>query len=89
MSRTDLPTDHDGDPAATCEYCGRPFTHEQYLVLHRGVAHDGEITDEEREAYERASEREDEALRRFRLKALAALVALYFGFLMLYAVVTG
>jgi len=82
--------DADVPPDATphvCERCGHPFTAESRLALHRGLAHT-ELTPEEREAFEAAREEEEADLRRFRLLALAALVALYFGFLMTYAVVT-
>jgi hypothetical protein len=71
-----------------CERCGRPFATEQYLALHRGLDHEGDLSAAEREAFETAHESEVEELRRFRLLALGALVALYFGFLMTYAVVT-
>jgi|GEM_PF-563949 len=77
-------------PGATpteCEYCGRPFDSEGLLALHRGRAHASAITDEERTAYEEAYEAESGRLGRFRLKALAVLVLLYFGLLMVYAVV--
>jgi len=68
-----------------CRYCGQRFTREQWLALHRGLDHEG-LTDEERAAFLAAREAEDEQLRLFRLKALGALVVLYFGFVMAYAV---
>lgn len=70
-----------------CEYCGRPFENEGLLALHRGLAHSATITAEERSEYESAYESESAQLRRFRLKALGVLVVLYFGLLMVYAVV--
>ncbi|WP_435069354.1 C2H2-type zinc finger protein [Haloplanus sp. C73] len=82
---TDVPPDA---TAHVCERCGRPFTREQHLALHRGLNHPETLSDAEREAFETARDEETEELRRFRLLALAALVGLYFGFLMTYAVVT-
>lgn len=69
-----------------CGYCGRPFAREEWLALHRGLDHPDRLTAAERDAFEAAFAAEEEALRVFRLKALAALVVLYFGALMAYAV---
>ena len=83
------PTDEraaDGAPFV-CEYCGRPFVREEYLALHYGVDHDSPLDDERQAAFEAAREAEEATLRQFRLKALLALVLVYFGFLMLWAVV--
>jgi hypothetical protein len=83
--------DWDVPPEASphvCERCGRPFADSAYRDLHRGLAHWEDLTDDERTAYWAAVEAEREALRRFRLLALGALVLLYFGFLILYAVFT-
>jgi len=71
-----------------CDRCGRPFVHESQLALHRGLDHGTDLSPGEREAFEEARDAEVADLRRFRLLALAGLVALYFGFLMTYAVVT-
>lgn len=84
-AETDVPPD---EHAYVCEHCGRPFVHETHLALHRGLDHPTDLSAAEREAFEAASEEEETDLRRFRLLALAALVALYFGFLLTYAVVT-
>jgi len=84
MTDTDTTPD---DAPATCERCGRAFPDPDLLALHRGRAHE-DLTDAERDAFESAREAEDAALRRLRLLALAGLVALYFGLLMTYAVVT-
>jgi hypothetical protein len=84
----DVDVPADADPHV-CERCGRPFAAERHLALHRGLAHGVEaLSTAEREAYETAAESETADLRRFRLLALAAVVALYFGFLFTYAVVT-
>lgn len=76
----------DGD-AVVCDRCGRPFASQRLLELHRGQAHAGDLTHEERAAFETAYDDEQEDIRRFRLKALGSLVVIYFGFLMIYAVV--
>lgn len=88
----DTPPDPDApadgpDGAATCSYCGRRFAREEWLALHRGHEHDGRLSPEERAAFEAAHESEERELRRYRLKALGALVLLYFGFLITFALV--
>jgi len=80
----DVPPDRS---AVDCEYCGRPFAGESLLALHRGHAHPTQITESECEAFEDAYDAETGQLRRFRLKSLTALVLLYFGLLMVYALV--
>ncbi|MGB9963693.1 C2H2-type zinc finger protein [Halobacterium sp. CBA1126] len=75
------------EDAPRCSYCGEPFPSERLRALHRGLEHYDRLDDDERAAYEDAYRAEGEDLRSFRLRALAVLVALYFGFLMLYAVV--
>jgi len=89
VTDTEMDTDVPPDAAAhTCEHCGRPFADEEYLALHRGLDHPADLSATERAAFDDAREREAEKLQRFRLLALGALVVLYFGFLMTYAVVT-
>lgn len=83
---TDGASDVTGNDA-TCERCGERFPSERLRDLHRGLEHYRDLTDAERAAYEAAYESETEDLQSFRLRALAALVLLYFGFLMTYAVV--
>lgn len=82
---TDVPPDA---TPYVCAHCGQPFVRETHLALHRGLDHASSLSEEERAAYEDAHDEEVDDLRRFRLLALAALVALYFGFLLTYAVVT-
>jgi len=77
----------DGDPAHECRYCGRPFAHAEWLALHRGLAHPAELGDDEVEAFRAAHEAEESALGEFRLRALGALVLIYFCLLMIYALV--
>ncbi|WP_123533249.1 C2H2-type zinc finger protein [Halosimplex salinum] len=80
----DVPPDR---TAVECRHCGRPFDSEFLLALHRGRSHPDAVDDDERQAYEEAYDAETSRLGRFRLKAVALLVLLYFGFLMVYAVV--
>lgn len=77
-----------GESIHECSYCGQPFSHEEYLVLHRGLEHGDKLSDDEVDAFHDAYQEETEELRLFRLKALALLVLLYFGFLFTYSVVT-
>jgi len=72
-------------PPYRCGYCGRPFARERPLALHRGLDHAAGLTGAERAAFEEARETERADLRRFRLKALLALVVGYFGFVMAYS----
>lgn len=70
-----------------CEYCQRPFAREEWRALHRGLEHASLLDDDEVEQFRDAYGDEDTALRLFRLKALAVLVAIYFVLLMIYAVI--
>lgn len=81
-AQTDVPSD-----APRCSHCGDEFPTERLRALHRGLEHYTELDESEREAYEAAYISEGDDLRSFRLRALGALVLLYFGFLMTYAVV--
>jgi hypothetical protein len=84
MSEYDIP------PEATvhrCAYCDQPFSDSDLLALHRGLNHPEAIDEAEREAYEQATAEEDDELRRYRIIALGLLVLLYFGLLMIYALV--
>ncbi|SHG83240.1 DUF7410 domain-containing protein [Halobaculum gomorrense] len=74
-----------GATAFTCSRCGRPFARERHRDLHLGQVH-AELDGDERAAYEAARDEEADDLRRFRIVSLGMLVALYFGFLFLYAV---
>ncbi|MGM0590763.1 MAG: DUF7410 domain-containing protein [Halobacteriota archaeon] len=88
-SRRVTDTEFDVPPDATvydCEYCGRPFTREDYCALHRGLAHPDRLSADQRVAFDDVFEGESADLRRFRLVSLGALVLLYFGFLFAYAV---
>jgi len=84
--REEYDVPEDGD-VQECRYCGRPLPGEQLLALHHGVDHPDRLTDEERAAFEDAYEDESDDLRQFRIAALGLLVLLYFGLLILYALV--
>ncbi|MFB6117662.1 C2H2-type zinc finger protein [Halosegnis sp.] len=74
------------DPEPTCPYCGRAFARADYRDLHLGLEHESQLTEAEQAAVEMAREREAEALRLFRYKALGVVVVAYFLFLMAFAV---
>jgi hypothetical protein len=86
LSSTDHSYSNDPDESPfVCSRCFRPFAHEEWLELHRGLAHD-DLTTDEYEAFVDVYENEDEELRLFRLKALIALIPIYFGFIMTYSI---
>lgn len=80
------PPDPPEEPA-TCGYCGEKFVDEQLLALHRGIEHESRLSETEADAYRTARDAEREDVRLFRLKALAALLFIYFGFIFVYAFV--
>lgn len=77
----------EADDAFDCPYCDRREVSERLLALHVGERHWDRASESERERYRAAYRDESADLYRFRLQALAVLVVLYFGFLMVYAVV--
>ena len=83
LLRTSVPTGE--TPAGACEYCGQPFPTDERLTLHKGLEHYQRLDDAERESFESAFADEKDDLHSLRLRALAMLVGLYFGFLLLYA----
>ena len=86
MSHQGTTVPRSGSPAGRCEYCEHPFPTTDRLVLHKGVEHPQQLDDDEEDAFLSARADEEDELRILRLKALGALVLLYFGFLMLYAI---
>lgn len=80
--------DSDAEAAHACPHCGRPFARERYRTLHLGLDHYETLTEPEREAFVEEYRAETDDIRRFRLKALAVLIAVYFAFLFLYLVIT-
>lgn len=75
----------DGAEAFDCPYCDRCFAREAWRDLHLGLEHGSCLDAAQRDAYETAHDAEAEEIRLFRLKALAVLVLVYFGFLLVYA----
>lgn len=80
------PRDAPADPAV-CGYCGARFVDDQLRSLHWGLEHDDQLTEAERAAYREARTAEHDDVNLFRLKALGGLLALYFGFIFVYAFV--
>ena len=76
--------EHDSRPLE-CPYCEEPFADSQLLALHAGLEHSEALTPPEERAYLEAYEAESEEIRMFRLKALAALVLIYFLLLFAYS----
>ena len=85
VPETDVPVD---ETPVVCPYCGFELTDDRQYRLHLGLEHYRELTDDEREAFKQTYTDEEESLNRFRIVALGALVALYFGFLVVYAILT-
>ncbi len=83
--QTEVPDDVE---PVVCPYCGFELTDNTQFRLHLGLEHYGSLTDEEREQFKQTYTDEEETLNRFRIIALGGLVALYFGFLVVYAVLT-
>jgi hypothetical protein len=77
----------DDDPAAICEHCGTPLATESLLDLHRGLEHEADLSADERERLEAARADERERLSTFRITVIGALVVLYFGLLITYAII--
>lgn len=68
-----------------CPYCEAPLPDAETRTLHVGLEHPDAMNEAEREAFREEYETEGARLRSFQLRALAALVLLYFGFLFTYA----
>lgn len=77
----------ENESAYECRYCGRPFAREEWLALHRGLDHPAQLDDAEVAAFRAAHADEEDELGHFRLRALGALVLIYFCLLMVYALV--
>lgn len=75
-----------GDETYGCPHCGRVFPRARQRDLHRGQGHPAALDDEEVDSYHEAAQSEWDSLRRYRYVALGALVLLYFGFLIAFAV---
>jgi len=69
-----------------CPYCGFELPADDQYQLHLGLNHYERLDDADRQAFRNAYQQEEAALTRFRIIALGGLVLLYFGFLLVYAV---
>lgn len=74
-----------GDATEECPYCALDLPDGTQYRLHLGVEHYDQLSDAEREGFHEAYRAEADALDRFRIIALGGLVLLYFGFLLVYA----
>jgi hypothetical protein len=86
---TPVPSDVPADerPAATCQYCGRPFRRERRYWIHLGESHPEAINEAERNAHEQAVNEEGDDLFIYHLKVIAWLVILLFFYIYTYALV--
>jgi hypothetical protein len=75
-----------GSETYGCPHCGRVFPRARQRDLHRGQDHPAALDDDEVDTYREAAQSEWDSLRRYRYVALGALVLLYFGFLIAFAV---
>jgi len=84
---TQLPTrvPDDAEPQI-CPYCGFALPTVDQYRLHLGLAHYEQLNEADQQAFREAYQQEEESLTRFRIIALGGLVGLYFGFLLIYAV---
>lgn len=73
------------DATEECPYCELDLPDETQYRLHLGVEHYDQLSDTERDGFHEAYRAEADALNRFRIIALGGLVLLYFGFLLVYA----
>lgn len=80
---TDIDTAQDRH---VCQRCGEAYPTERLLVLHGGARHPDDLDAAEVEAYREAYYEEERELKSFRIRALGVLVALYFGFLILFII---
>ncbi|MGM0605457.1 MAG: C2H2-type zinc finger protein [Halobacteriota archaeon] len=79
----------DREDPFVCPYCSFPLPDDEQLRLHVGLRHYHVSSAAEREAFRTAYATEQQRLNRFRIVALGGLVALYFGFLIIYAILVG
>jgi len=80
--------DYPIEACETCLYCGREFPNQNILAHHKGRAHADNLSEREQDSVRDALEQETTQLRMYQLQALILLILLYFGFLLVYAVVT-
>ena len=82
--RYDVPADAE---VHECPFCSRPFADAELLRLHEGLDHPDHLGDDERATFERVYDEETDDLRRYQLIAIGAIVLLYFGLLVVYALI--
>lgn len=88
MTHEEATVPQDESPEHACDYCGHPFPTTDRLALHRGLEHPAHLDEDEEDAFVSARSNEQDQLRTLRIKALGGLVILYFGFLILYGILT-
>jgi len=88
QATTTQPATHvpDGETPQVCPYCGFELPADDQYRLHLGLNHYDQLDDSDQQAFREAYHHEEESLTRFRIIALGGLVVLYFGFLLIYAV---
>ena len=75
----------DGENPRQCPHCGFELPADDQFRLHLGLNHYDKLDDADQQAFRDAYQQEEAALTRFRIIALGGLVVLYFGFLLIYA----
>ena len=75
----------DGEDPRRCPYCGFELPADDQYRLHLGLNHYDKLNDVDQQAFRDAYQQEEAELTRFRIIALGGLVVLYFGFLLIYA----
>lgn len=76
-------------PAATCQYCARPFDTERGRDMHVGEQHAEQATDAELERDESAREEERDELFFYHIKVVAALGLIYSALVIIYMAALG
>lgn len=82
LPETTVPTD---ETPVVCPYCGFELVDDEQYQLHLGLEHYAALTEDQQDAFRETYTDEETALNRFRIIALGWLVVLYFGFLVIYA----
>lgn len=72
----------------TCPYCDREFPNQDILTHHKRRVHADALSEREQDLVDDALKQETTQLRIYQLQALILLILFYFGFLLVYAVVT-
>jgi len=83
---TEIPDDAE---VVECPHCGRPFGSEDQLALHVGEVHADAMDEDERAAYEAATESEADAMWIYHFKVVVVLLVLYMATGLLYLVALG